>query len=35
VAAQAQTLAGNPLISDADRERIGRLNALELFPRLA
>jgi predicted TIM-barrel fold metal-dependent hydrolase len=35
VAAQAKTLAANPLISDADRERIGRLNALELFPRLA
>jgi hypothetical protein len=28
-------LAANPLLSDADRERIYRLNTVELFPRLA
>jgi predicted TIM-barrel fold metal-dependent hydrolase len=35
VAAAAETLGTNPLLSDEDRERVGRLNALELFPRLA
>jgi predicted TIM-barrel fold metal-dependent hydrolase len=34
-AAQQATLASNPLLSDADRQRIYRLNAVELFPRLA
>jgi predicted TIM-barrel fold metal-dependent hydrolase len=35
VANQAQILAANPLLSQDDLQRIGRLNALELFPRLA
>jgi len=34
-AAQQNVLAGNPLITDEDRRRIYRLNAEELFPRLA
>jgi predicted TIM-barrel fold metal-dependent hydrolase len=34
-AAQQGALAANPLLSDADRERIHRLNAVDLFPRLA
>ncbi|HEU0072705.1 MAG TPA: amidohydrolase family protein [Dehalococcoidia bacterium] len=34
-AAQQGALAANPLLSDADRERIYRLNTVELFPRLA
>lgn len=34
VANQAQVLASNPLLSGDDLARIGRLNALELFPRL-
>jgi predicted TIM-barrel fold metal-dependent hydrolase len=34
VAAQAQVLAANPLLSQEDLQRIGRENALELFPRL-
>jgi predicted TIM-barrel fold metal-dependent hydrolase len=34
VAGQAQSLAANPLLSQDDLQRIGRLNALELFPRL-
>jgi hypothetical protein len=34
-AAQQATLLSNPLLSDDDRRRIHRLNALELFPRLA
>jgi predicted TIM-barrel fold metal-dependent hydrolase len=33
-AAQQATLAANPLLLDADRERIYRLNAVELFPHL-
>jgi 6-methylsalicylate decarboxylase len=35
VATQAQVLASNPLITDEDRQHICRLNALQLFRRLA